>query len=272
MKTIQQLFAATLLLGASIYSYGAVVSYQATGIFTHSDFTNDIAVGDRFLVNFAYHDDIADIDTRTLAGKFPGAVVSFDFYLDSSASTGNYAGGSGTSFWPVDTFDGIGTGPTSIPDRFYVWVLGGTFGNLGGNGFGGLLFVLDDYTHTSSINDLGGGQTLSSLLGGTLNLSQFANTTLRLGPTNKTGSAEGYISSLTLVSNFPPRLDINFTGIDGVLVRWNTNDLSCTLETALTLPSTSWVAVTNHAVIVGDQYVVTLGTAEPRRYFRLRRN
>ena len=272
MKTIQLLFATILLLGASFYSHGAVVAYQATGVFTRSDFTNDIAVGDHFLADFAYNDDVTDIDSRTLAGSFPGAVVFFDFRLDSSSSTGSYSGGSGTSFAPVATFDGIGTGPTSIPDRFYVSVLGGTFGNLGGHGFGGILFVLDDYTHTSSINDTGGGQTLASLLGGSLNLSKFTNTTLSISTTNKTGSAEGYIGSLTIVSNFPPLLGINFTGIEGVLVRWNTNDLGCTLETALTLPSGSWEAVTNKAIIVGDQYVVTLGTAESQRYFRLRKN
>jgi hypothetical protein len=272
MRSVRQLLTICLLFGVAISSHGALVAYQATGVFTRSDFTNEIAVGDHFLVSFGYNDGVTDIDTRTLAGRFPGAVAFFDIRLVPGSSTGSYAGGVGTSFWPVDTFDGIGSGPTSIPDRFYLSVLGGTFGNLGGHGFAGLLFVLDDYTHTSAILDTGGGQTLASLLRGPLNLSQFTNTTLRISATNKTGSAEGYVASLMVLSNFPPRLEINSTGIKEVELRWNTNDLGCTLETTLALPSASWQAVTNNAVIIGEQYVVALGAAEPRRYFRLRKN
>jgi hypothetical protein len=48
--------------------------------------------------------------------------------------------------------------------------------------------------------------------------------------------------------------------------------LGCTLETTSALPSASWEAVTNNAVIVGEQYVVRLGSTEPRQYFRLRKN
>src|SRR5206468_2953783 len=101
----------------------------------------------------------------------------------------------------IETFDGF----QDIPDRFYIWVQAGIFGNLGGHGFDSLIFVLDDYTHTSAINDSGGGQTLASLLGGPLNLNQFANTTFRIMTTNKTGSAEGNIASLTVISNTAPR-------------------------------------------------------------------
>src|SRR5437899_3814012 len=154
MNRLLIIFSTWLLFGVwTSSSYGAVVAYQATGVFTRSDFTNDIAVGDHFLVGFAYNDMVTDIDMRTLAGRFPGAVTSFDFHLIPGSSSGSYSGGSGTSFWFIDTFDGTGSGPTAIPDRFYVSVLAGTFGTLGGHGFDGLLFVLDDYTHTSAIND-----------------------------------------------------------------------------------------------------------------------
>lgn len=132
--------------------------------------------------------------------------------------------------------------------------------------------MLDDYTHTGSINDTGGGQTLAALLGGRLNLSQFTNTTFRIGATNKTGSAEGYIASLTVVSNFPPQLEINVSGVAEVQVRWSTNDLDCILETTLTLPAASWQVVTNTKAVVGQQYIVNLDVSEARRYFRLRKN
>src|SRR6185503_13913669 len=110
-----------------------------------------------------------------------------------------YPAAAGTTFWPINTMKGLGPYPTGLPDRFYVWVTGGTFAPLGGYAFGGLLFVLDDYTDRANIWDNGGGQMLGETLGGTLQLGYYSNRTMRIMAVDKHGSVEGVISSVTVI-------------------------------------------------------------------------
>jgi hypothetical protein len=120
-------------------------------------------------------------------------------------------------FNPIDTFDGVGDGASAIPDRFYISASGRDFKPLGGHSFGGLLLVLDDYSHRSAIHDTGGGQTLAAQLGGALDLQQLATTLLRVSAEGKSGRAEGRID--TLAKHPDPALNIAVDGENNLRIQ-----------------------------------------------------
>jgi hypothetical protein len=195
MNFLRSLIPGLLLLCSSLATQGSIVNYHATGQFTSSDFPLDIAIGDRFSIDFSYDDSVLDSNPNNF-GNFAGALRSLDFRLLPGFSTGQYAGGHLTVPGEVETIDG--NGPL-VPDRFYARADFGTFPPLGGYAFSGLLFVLDDPTDTSSITDSGGNPTLASVLNGPVVLSQFSQTTVRLDAVDKHGSAQGVVTSLTVV-------------------------------------------------------------------------
>lgn len=247
----------------------ATTRYQATGTFTTSAFPSQIAVGDTFIVDFSYDDGATDIDARTLGGRFPNAVTSLQFKL-RPGSAGNYAGGVGSAFAPIDTFDGIGPILTGIPDRFYLRVLEGSFGQVGGFPFGELLLVLDDNSHRSNINDLGVGQTLRSLLGGNLQLEQFPTASLRISATDKRGgSAQGVITSLTAVPEL--RLQISVVGQGNLRITWPSSYGPCLLETAATLLATDWQPVNGVVQSEGELNFMIVEAGTSHRLFRLKK-
>ena len=172
---------------------GDTVAYRATGQIISSDFPSDIALNDQFFINFVLDDSVMDSDIRTIAGAFPEALLTFTFGLVPGSSTGSYPGGSTIGKGAIATSEYSGL------DRFYLRVDGGTFPPLGGNPFAALLLVLDDPSQTSSINDPGGNPYLRTVLNGNLDLSQFGDTLFRLSTNDKTGTAEGIVTSLTVV-------------------------------------------------------------------------
>ena len=172
---------------------GNPVAYRATGQIISSNFPSDIALNDHFFIDFVLNDSVIDADDRTIAGVFPEALLTFSFGLVPGSSNGSYPGGAAIGKGAIATSEYSGL------DRFYLSVDGGTFPPLGGNSFAGLLLVLDDPSQTSSINDPGGNPDLRTVLNGNLDLSQFGDTTFRLGTIDKTGAAEGIITSLTVV-------------------------------------------------------------------------
>ena len=189
----QTLFLTFFCVFVSTSVSGSTVAYRATGQITSTDFPSDIALNDQFLIDFVLDNSVTDSDSRTIAGMFPEALLSFSFHLLPGYSTGSYPGGFTIGKGTIATSEYSGI------DRFYLGVDGGTFPPLGGNPFAALLFVLDDPSQTSSINDPGGNPSLGAVLHGDLDLSQFSDTVVRLSSNDKTGMAEGIVTSLTVV-------------------------------------------------------------------------
>jgi hypothetical protein len=77
------------------------------------------------------------------------------------------------------------------------------------------------------------------------------------------------ISNITLVP--VPWLDIAHAGAASVQIAWATNFAHHVLEWATGLPVPSWSPVTNTPTKVGDRLSVTLDTAIPERFYRLRK-
>ncbi|HUS33960.1 MAG TPA: hypothetical protein VM680_01285 [Verrucomicrobiae bacterium] len=249
-----------------VHAQAAVLWYEAKGAFTKSDFPAAIAVGDQFSALFSYEDSVTDTNSSTLAGRFGGALLHFEFHLLPGA-LGNYLGGSTTSFRPVDTFDGVGEGPAAVPDRFYIAATGGNFGPLNGHPFGGLLLVLDDYTHTSSIRDTGAGKTLNAQLGGILNLQQFKTTLLRVSPEGKNGVAEANITSLEIRT--APALAVTKAAAK-LRFAWSANEPNYVIESTLSLEAPNWQKIDGTPVVEGSEIAIVIEPDSANRFFRLR--
>ena len=262
-------FGAACLLSAMALAtaQGATIRYQATGTFTNSGFPADIAPGDSFIIHFAYDDSVQDVNDGILAGSFPGAARQMDFKLQPGAS-GSYAGGIGSSFFAIQTFDGAGPYPSGVPDRFSINATNGSFPPVGGYGFGGLMLVLDDYTHTTSIHDTGSGQTLGAQLGGTLDLNQFAIRVVRIGANDKAGGyAQGYVATLRVVPEVYLQISVAEPG--GLLLTWPTNPAPWFLEGTASLGG-EWETVTNAVNTTGGWNTVSVNRDTSFRVFRLR--
>jgi len=76
------------------------------------------------------------------------------------------------------------------------------------------------------------------------------------------------VGNLTL--EFEPRLRIAPLGA-AARINWTTNWAGYHLESATTLPASTWTSVTNAASTVGADYSVTVETAGEQRVYRLRK-
>jgi hypothetical protein len=166
----------------------AIVYYEATGTFVSSDFSSVVALGDRFTIRLALDDSVADIDPRTSTAWFYDAMKSFQFSLSPGAS-GSYSGGSADSPALVEAV-------TAANVDWIYSLVHGDFGSIAGEDVH-LTFYLLDYSHSSSISDLGQGQTLASVLGGTIDLDEFRDSELRM--TAGKSLARATISELRVV-------------------------------------------------------------------------
>jgi len=147
-------------------------------------------------------------------------------------------------------------------------------------------FVFDNPVHSLGID-----------FPGTLHIDLFSGSTLVSTSTNFGESGPGHFAGV--VSDVPfdrvvlsriiadaytdvyidnlhvpepvPRLAIRSLGRSAVQLSWTTNAPSFHLESAETLPATSWRAVTNSLSIVGGEFAITPTNAGSQRYFRLRR-
>lgn len=180
----------------------AIVAYRATGSFESSDFPADIAIGDRFFVDFAFDDTVLDERPENFSGFFRGALLTLDFGLTPGSSSGTYPGGA--------TSDGSVLTPDRIFDRFSVLGEWGAFPALGDYSFRSLELVLNDPSDTSSISDPGGNPPLAEVLHGVLDWSQFSNGTVRIDA--KIGSAKGVVTSLMVVPE-PSVIPLLFMGL-----------------------------------------------------------
>lgn len=69
----------------------------------------------------------------------------------------------------------------------------------------------------------------------------------------------------------PPRVDISRIGANLAEITWPTNHCGYILETAASLPATSWTGLTNRVAVRDGLFSVTIGTGESPRAFRLRK-
>jgi hypothetical protein len=64
---------------------------------------------------------------------------------------------------------------------------------------------------------------------------------------------------------------IRFRRIDplNAELSWPTNAVGWNVESAMSLPATTWQVVANNPVVVGTNFTVTVGTTNARQFFRL---
>jgi hypothetical protein len=85
------------------------------------------------------------------------------------------------------------------------------------------------------------------------------------------GTEDRYFKKLDYSLDFygTPILFIQRGGASQLEVLWSTNATGFTLESASTLPASSWSSVTNSPQIVGSRFVVSLDMIFQQRFFRL---
>jgi len=177
-----------LAVALPFVSDAAIIEYEATGTFTNSDFSSAVGIGDSFTCRLRYDDSVTDSDARINTARFNDALIAFQFTLNPGA-LGSYSGG---SLGSQSSITAVNAGNA---DWIYIFSNQG-FGSIAGNRVV-LQFYLLDYSHSSSINDLGSGQTLGSVLGGTIDLNEFLDSHLTLSAGKS--SAIATISSLSVV-------------------------------------------------------------------------
>jgi len=236
----------------------AIIEYEATGTFTNSAFPSAVAVGDAFVCRLAYNDAFVDSDSSTNRAFFNNALTLLDFKLGPNPA-GNYAGGS------LISPSSISVVKASNVHWIYIYLNEG-FGTINGSVLG-LQFYLLDYSHSSSINDVGSGQTLGSVLGGEIDLGEFRNSrlTLSAGKSNATAT----IASLNAVE--PPKLAVSFVTHQQLRITWSTNATGYSLEMASSLLSPLWTTVTNIPTPLGNCFAVTVDAATTQMCYRLRK-
>jgi hypothetical protein len=74
---------------------------------------------------------------------------------------------------------------------------------------------------------------------------------------------------ITTLTNGVP--SIRFRRIDPVNAElsWPTNAVGWNVESAMSLPATTWQTVANNPVIVGTNFTVTVGMTNAHQFFRL---
>lgn len=77
------------------------------------------------------------------------------------------------------------------------------------------------------------------------------------------------VSDLTLVPL--PKLSIERLGTASVQIMWATNFTDHVLESAGSLSAAGWSTVTNSVAITGQNFSITVATAEALRFYRLRK-
>ena len=66
-----------------------------------------------------------------------------------------------------------------------------------------------------------------------------------------------------------PSLTMSSPSALSVRLTWPTNSQGYLLESAAQLPATLWLPVTNRPLVLGDRFVLTVGTTNPSQFFRL---
>jgi hypothetical protein len=122
-----------------------------------------------------------------------------------------------------------------------------------------------DYSHSSSLNDLGSGQTLASVLGGTIHLNEFQDSRVVLSAGKSDATAT--ITALSVVSL--PRLGAFLMTNGQLCITWSTNASGYSLETSASLLLPSWDIDTNPPTILGDQFALIADTTAVQRFYRL---
>jgi len=79
------------------------------------------------------------------------------------------------------------------------------------------------------------------------------------------------LSSMTFTPAPGPRLSLHLLNATQTRLTWSTNAVGYRLESAMGLPATGWVWVTNMPSVIGGQYTVDVERIATPQYFRLRR-
>lgn len=81
-----------LVLCLTVSAAAEIVSYTFSGVFTNSNVSNSISVGDRYTLSFFLNTDATDADPAATTARFASAISNLSFTLSPSA-TGSYGGG-----------------------------------------------------------------------------------------------------------------------------------------------------------------------------------
>jgi hypothetical protein len=172
--------AIVLSVGLSGFSYAALIHYEASGVFTSSDFPTSVAVGDHFICTLTYDDSTIDSSSDTNSGFFLGAVHAYSFSLDQGA-VGVYGGGS------IQFPHSLRISTAGNLHSVYVFS-NANFGTIDGENVGAQFYLID-YTHSTSMDVSGTGRSLSNSIGGTLDLNQFPDSRMTISAGKSSATA-----------------------------------------------------------------------------------
>jgi len=82
-------------------------------------------------------------------------------------------------------------------------------------------------------------------------------------------SGLGFVATATTIVDGPPRLNVTRNGSSKIQVRWLTNAVGYHLEQKAVFDSTPWNGLTNNLAVIGDEFVVDIGTTSARTFLRL---
>jgi hypothetical protein len=105
-------------------------------------------------------------------------------------------------------------------------------------------------------------------------ISQMSSTVQVDGPSGSAqhdASLSNLLLKITTLTELVP--SIRFTRIDplNAELSWPTNAVGWNVESATSLPATTWQVVANNPGVVGTNFTVTVGTTNAQQFFRLHR-
>jgi hypothetical protein len=172
--------AISMFVALSDAACAALIHYEASGVFTTSDFPTSVAVGDHFICTLTYDDSTIDSSSDTNSGFFLNAVREYSFSLDQGA-VGVYGGGS------IQFPHSLRISTAGNLHSVYVFS-NSNFGTIEGENVG-VQFYLIDTTHSTSMDVSGTGRSLSNSIGGTLDLNQFPDSRMTISAGKSSATA-----------------------------------------------------------------------------------
>lgn len=200
LPRIASVFALALALGAS----ARADQYLMKGIFTYSDVSSAISIGDQFTVTFDLNTSDVDANSDIETGVFLDAVSNLTFSL-KPGSAGNYGGGvmPGSHFLHLtDNWSGTDLVSFYVTPNFVASGL--SFAAAAGNPLLEFNFSLYTNTHDVFSLSLPDGESLGTILP-ELNLAAYDTADLHLifGDWSNPKQAIATITSISRVSSVP---------------------------------------------------------------------
>jgi hypothetical protein len=89
------------------------------------------------------------------------------------------------------------------------------------------------------------------------------------GSAQHDASLSNLLLKITTLTEGVPSLRFRKIGPLNAELSWPTNAVGWNVESAMSLPATTWQVVANNPGIVGTNFIVTVGTTNAQQFFRL---